>query len=179
MNETWKDIPGYENIYQVSNIGRVKRLAYWHKVKLHNVNNTFRQERILKISLNTSGYKQAYLCNNYIGKSIAIHRLVASAFIENIDNKKQVNHKDGNKLNNNVNNLEWCTYHENLDHAIKHNLRAVGEKCGSAKLKNSDVVEIRELYSSKKYTNKELAIIYGVADSTMSQVISRRYWNHI
>ena len=102
MEEIWKDIKGYEGLYQISNFGNVKSL---------------RNNNILKPS--NGEYKQVTLCYKGERKTIAIHRLVASAFIENPFNKEQINHKDENKHNNNVNNLEWCTHKENMNYGTK------------------------------------------------------------
>lgn len=100
MKEIWKDVKGFEGLYQVSNIGNVRR-------KKHLLFKTLRN------------YYGVKLCKNNIKCFKYIHRLVAEAFIPNPDNKPQVNHIDGNKLNNNVNNLEWVTISENGKHAYK------------------------------------------------------------
>lgn len=101
MEEIWKDIEGYEGLYQVSNMGRVRSL---------------RKNIILRQSI-TNGYEKAALYKNKKGyKYFLIHRLVANAFIPNPDNLPQVNHKDENKLNNCVDNLEWCTQEYNINY---------------------------------------------------------------
>lgn len=98
MKEIWKDIKGYENKYQISNLGRVKALDYRRTKK----------EKILD-SRNNKGYKAIALWNNGKRRVFLIHRLVANAFIPNPNKFPQINHKDENKLNNSVDNLEWCT----------------------------------------------------------------------
>ena len=102
-NEIWKDIEGFEK-YQISSYGRVKSLK----------NN---KESIKKHSISSRGYLVVTLFKNNISKTLSVHRLVANTFIENKDNKLTVNHIDGNKLNNNISNLEWATYSENTKHA--------------------------------------------------------------
>lgn len=97
MIEIWKDILGYEGLYQVSNLGRVKSLNY-HKT---------RKEHILKPT-NCHGYLRVNLSKNKNRKSYLVHRLVGEAFISNFDNLPEINHKDENKHNNCVENLEWC-----------------------------------------------------------------------
>lgn len=105
-DEIWKDIPSFVGVYQVSNLGRVKSLNYYRKGI----------ESIRKPAIN-KGYLYVSLYRNNVNKTYAVHRLVAEAFIENPENKEQVNHKDGNRKNNNVLNLEWATRSENNTHA--------------------------------------------------------------
>jgi hypothetical protein len=114
--EIWKDVVGYEGIYEVSNYGRVKRLETLVKNK-----NGYRlvKEKILNIPSHI--YQSVFLSNGKV-KQQYVHRLVANAFIPNPLNKEQVNHKDGNKLNNNLSNLEWVTKAENQIHAIENGL---------------------------------------------------------
>lgn len=111
MEEVWKDIYGYEGLYQVSNLGRVKSF-YARNGRLSN------QSRTLKPKLDRYGYLKLTLCKNKNYKYVTIHRLVATSFIDNPENKSEVNHKDGNKLNNCVENLEWLTGLENIYHAF-------------------------------------------------------------
>lgn len=107
--EIWKDIRGYEGMYQVSNLGCVKSLS--RVVYRSDGTNSILPEKIMKPSKNT--YLYARLRKNGINKHLAIHRLVCEAFIENPLNLPCVNHKDNNPLNNHISNLEWCTYHYN------------------------------------------------------------------
>ena len=107
MEEIWRDIDGYEGLSQISNKGRVKSLK-WGK------------ERILKPLINSSGYLKVGLCKNGRVDQLQLHRLVAESFIANPENKPQVNHKDENKLNNCVNNLEWSTAKENSNYGSRN-----------------------------------------------------------
>lgn len=102
MSEIWKDIPNYENLYQVSNYGRVRSL-----------HNRFKNKTYLKGCKNSKGYLLVTLCKNHTQKAFNIHRLVAEAFIPNPNNLPCVNHIDENKINNIFTNLEWCTYQYN------------------------------------------------------------------
>lgn len=108
MHEIWKDIDGYENLYQVSNLGNVRSLNYRHTRKPNNIAK----------AKNRDGYSTVRM--NKFGKRAVkqIHQLVAKTFIPNPENKPEVNHKDGNKENNQVSNLEWVTSKENTKHAI-------------------------------------------------------------
>lgn len=105
--EIWKDIAGYEGYYKVSNLGRVKSLNYRNKG----------YEQILKPKKHNKGYLQIQLMGNG-NKTFTIHRLVANAFLENPNNYPCVNHKDENKLNNHVDNLEWCDMKYNANYSI-------------------------------------------------------------
>lgn len=107
MGEIWKDIPGYEGKYQVSNKGRVKSLNF----------NRTGKEAILKAK-NHVGYPRVILWKGGKRHEICVHRLVAEAFLPNPDNKQFVNHIDGDRRNNNVENLEWCTPQENAIHSV-------------------------------------------------------------
>ena len=119
MKEIWEDIKGYEGLYQVSNLGRIKSLKYWSNVH----NKYYNREIILKQKENRYGYLFVGLYKEHKRKECLIHRLVSEAFIPNLENKKEINHKDGNKKNNCVNNLIWCTRSENMLHAYKTGLR--------------------------------------------------------
>ena len=125
MREIWKDIIGFEGLYQVSNHGRVKSLS--HEVIRSNGNIQHFKEKILHPGSMTSGYYFVGLTKNKICKNFAVHRLVTQAFIVNPNSLPDVNHKDGNKKNNNVSNLEWCSGSYNLQHAI--NIGLVKNQC--------------------------------------------------
>lgn len=119
-NEVWKDIEGYEGLYQISNLGRVKSLK--RKVKGNkNQGERFQYERIMKQTICSTGYYSVTLKKDTI-KTYKVHRLIAQAFIPNPNNYLIINHKDGNKLNNDIYNLEWCTYSHNVKEAYKMGL---------------------------------------------------------
>lgn len=107
MNEIWKSVKGFEGIYAVSNFGRLKSFG----------NITGRKEKILKCTVTHYGYGQYSLNNNGYIELWKAHRLIAEHFLPKIEGKDCINHKDGNKLNNHVDNLEWCTRQENIIHS--------------------------------------------------------------
>ena len=110
MSEIWRDIEGYEGLYQVSTEGGVKSLNYRHTGR----------EKIMKSQVDGFGYLHVMLYKDSKSKQHHIHRLVASAFIPNHDSKSEVNHKDEDKTNNNVDNLEWCTHKENCNYGTRN-----------------------------------------------------------
>lgn len=162
INEDWKLVSGFIN-YKISNSGVVKSLRYG-------------KEKTLKTRLNKKGYVIVSLINEKGCRVLKVHRLVALHFVENVYNKPQVNHDDGNKQNNHHSNLEWCTNLENNTHARKNGLiNDYGINNKVAKLTDSDVVEIR---NSSLY-QKDLALKFNVSKSLISRVQLRLAWKHI
>lgn len=158
MKEVWKDIEGYENKYQISNLGRVKSLSR----KISNGKSFYlSKEKILKSSIGTTGY---YFVNlNYVSKKI--HRLVAKTFIPTIEGKNYVNHIDGNKLNNKSDNLEWCTNQENIIHAYETGLNkriTISEK------------ELQELYINKGLGISNIANMKNVSFNVVERELKRQ-----
>lgn len=129
-DEEWKDITNFENLYRLSNYGRV-------------ISSHTGKWKLLKTQYNGSGYACVILHKNNQIKMIRIHRLVAEYFIPNPENKPMVNHKDGNKANPVYTNLEWCTRSENEKHAWKMGLKRVTEKRSEASRKNLAIARSR------------------------------------
>lgn len=121
MEEIWKDIQGYEGLYQVSNLGNIKSLHY--RARTGNPKSNIQYSRNMKLFIEKSGYVSIKLCKSGHSKRYLVHRIVANAFIPNPQSKPQINHKDGNKSNNTVNNLEWTTNSENQKHAVNLGLK--------------------------------------------------------
>lgn len=173
QQEIWKDIQGYEGLYQVSNFGRVKSLK--RKVK-SGENYVTVKEKIRKQGIR-KGYYYLQLHKNDISKKHSIHRLVAQAFIHNPENKPQINHRDGNRFNNNIYNLEWCNLEENIKHENETGLRPKGEKNGNSKLTEKQVLEIRE--NKEKLNQKQLSEKYKVHRDTIGRITNKTIWKHI
>lgn len=148
--EVWKKIDGYD-YYEVSSEGRVRSVGRWENTK--HGGRRYRKGKMLKLVDRGNGYLFVGIFNENGHKSASIHRLVAEAFIPNPDNLPQVNHKDENKLNNNVENLEWCTVEYNLNYG-NHNRNIVDNmvKSGRYNQKYSTLVtglsrkEVRKLW---------------------------------
>lgn len=120
MEEIWEDIEGYEGLYQVSNLGRVRSLD--RKIYQDKDGSTYSRlikGKVLKYNYDKQGYTLVHLCSDGKRSCKKVHRLVAKSFIKNGYGKEYINHKDGNKKNNSVNNLEWVTPSENNIHAYK------------------------------------------------------------
>ena len=160
-----KDVCGYEGLYKVDENGNVFSV---------------RNNKLLKRMMFPSGYEYVHLCNGK-GKTklFRVHRLVAETFIPNPNNLPEVNHKDGDKLNNNVKNLEWCTNLENMRHSVETGLRNIkGENNPSAKLTVKDVINIRKEYipKSKEFGTVALARKYGVTNVMIGKIIRNECW---
>lgn len=194
-NETWKDIEGYCGVYQISNCGRVKSLDRYIEQRRGggSIYNRFIKGRILSLGrTNGNGYHIVQLSNGYNDQpknNEYIHTLVAKHFIPNPQNKPTVNHKDGNKSNNHVDNLEWATQQEQMIHAYNNNLNKVVEHTKGKQLKGSQVpwaklneeqaMEIYKLSNSGKYTGRQIAEKYGVDRKTVEGIKYRKTWKHI
>ena len=178
-----KPIKGYEGIYTINNKGEIfscDRVISYYSNKNKQSNRKLKGQ-LIKLRINTKKYYDVKLYKNGIETTHQIHRLVALAFVPNLKNKFEVNHIDGNKLNNYYKNLEWCTQQENVDHAWKYKLiiGKKGELNGCSKLTNKKVIEIRKLYKPYKITGDILAKKFNVSSSLIYRIIKRNIWKHI
>lgn len=172
--EIWKDIIGYEGLYQVSSYGRIKSLPKKRTLR----GRIYFTKEILRIPvLHKNGYLQITLYKDKV-TIYSVHRLVALAFISNPHKKKEVNHLDGNKLNNDYKNLEWSTPSENSKHSYKIGLRSApkGEHSPVAKLTNQQAADIRKLFDMGGYTKSQLSKIYFVDPNTINQIIKMKIY---
>lgn len=161
MKELWRNIDGYKGMYQVSSFGRIRSYKY-------------NLPRILKPRVNSRGYKYINLSQDGKYRSFTIHRIVARYFLGK--NNLTVNHKNGNKLNNCVENLEWITREENVNHAKENGLYLKGEKNGRSKLTERDVKIIR-YKSSKGRSIRFLSREFGVSRPVIDRIIKKINWN--
>ena len=119
MKEIWKDIPEYEGLYQASNLGNIRVLDRVVNSGIKNNKTVIRKGQLLKQRVN-QGYYEVALSKNCKKRFLKVHRLVALTFIPNLDNLPLINHKDENKLNNCVDNLEWCTAKYNCNYGNRN-----------------------------------------------------------
>ncbi len=172
-SENFKIIHGYDNLYCVNQYGKVISPSYVDK------SGKLRKQKELSVVKRGKGYCCVGLMKNGKQEHISLHRLVAEAFIPNPLELPQVNHKDGNKENNHVSNLEWCTNQENIIHAFKKGLKIptchVGEKNTKAKLNDNIIRYIRNSNESAK----ELSNRFGVSKSAIYKVREAVRWSHI
>lgn len=182
--QVWKDIAGYEGLYQISSTGEVKRVERYY-TQLNGltgkVNTKLLSEMIMKPFEDEDGYLRISLIKENSRKKHFVHRLVAINFIPNPENKPEVNHKEGNKKDNRVEMIEWNTTSENQIHAIVNKLyvTAKGETAGQAKLKEVQVREIHKLWKSGEVTQEYLSNMFGVASSAISRIVNGVRWRHV
>lgn len=173
----WRDVVGFEDLYKVSNEGQIMSLRRFRQGK--NGHPVTVYERILKYKIDKDGYHGVTLSRDSVHCSLRVHRIVAIAFIPNEQNHPQVNHKDSNKANNAVDNLEWTTDQGNKDHCRRTVMVDYrGENHVLAKLKSADVVKIRELYKGGR-TQVRIATEYGIRQAHVSSIVHKKTWKHI
>lgn len=179
--EIWKDVIGYEGLYSISNIGRVRRNAKDIKRVSRNGNlfNCMFKECYNKYTINKDGYYYVGLCIGGTPKQHKVHRLVAAAFLEPVNGKIYVDHIDTNKLNNYYKNLRWCTHAENIqfgwDTGIYNNL---GSNHGMSKL-NEDMVKTIKEKISNGGKNYIIAKEFNISQQTICDIRKGRLWNHV
>lgn len=176
MEETWKAVVGFEGVYEVSSLGRIRVLE---RVVVRYLT---RRAKILTGKRSWHGYHRVGLCDDRRSYTTQIHRIVAVAFIPNPKGKPFINHKDGNKLNNSVENLEWVTASENCKHAFQSGLSKGNFKTWpnnmKARLNPRLVRRIRAMVASGVSINAE-ANKMGCDWKTISNIITRRTWKHV
>ena len=173
-SETWRDIPGFEGMYQASTHGRVRSLDR----EVPRKGSTFRLKgRVLRpFASKTSGYLYVSLGAK---QRAGVHTAVLSAFVSTCLDGMECCHKDGDKYNNAVSNLRWGTHAENEQHKRRHGTQNIGARNGSSKLRSLDVVAIRQEYAKGGVRLEDLGARYGVTASTIGYIIRRKTWVHI
>lgn len=176
MTEIWKPVKNFENLYHVSNLGRVKSLPKYS-------GTCMRKERILKTSnrLTKDGYARVSLNDNGKRKEYRVCRLVAEHFVDNPLNKPTVNHINGIKTDDRAVNLEWATREENMKHAYDNNLKKSlkGENNSQAKLTKEDAIAIRKRYKRYSKTDGTVAIAkdYNVSHRVINLIVRNLSYN--
>ena len=167
--EEWRQIPGYEGLYDVSDFGRARSARDGHGTFIG---------RLLKPCMQRRGYYQFTLCNNGTRRTCTAHRLVMAAFVGPRPDGKEVNHKDGDKANNRLDNLEYVTPSENQRHAFQTGLKSNrGENHPSNKLTEESVHKIKRRLG--KEPQKEIADSFNVAKETISSISTGKIWGYL
>jgi len=179
-NEIWKDISGFEGLYQASTLGRVRSFDKTLTSGLWNQETVLLKGRIIKSLDGRGGYLKVSLTNKsgkYI--QITLHRLIGKTFIPNPENKPQINHKNAIRTDCRVENLEWVTDSENKRHAIEYLGNCKGERVGTHKLTAAQVLEIREMYKDQYYNPRVIGEKYGVSRNSIIRIIEGKSWKHL
>ncbi|MCP3684793.1 MAG: hypothetical protein GY861_19160 [bacterium] len=174
--EVWKDIAGYEGLYQVSNKGRVKRTSTrrWSGQVWYDC-----EERIRKPVITKRGYYAVMLYKDNKHKGKNIHTLLLETFVSKRPLGMQCRHLDGNPLNNNLDNLAWGTVKENMADAICHGTTTWGEKNRHAKLKVEEVLLIRKILKANIVYNMIIAKMFKISKSTVSSIKHKTSWCYL
>lgn len=173
--EIWIPIKGYEYDYEVSSLGRVKSKDRTVPI---GESFTFKKGRVLKPEIIKKGYERVGLSKNGTMKKKQVHRLVLENFNPTDDDSLQVNHIDGNKRNNKLENLEWVTAKENNQHARRTGLLTHNGR-GRHKLSDEEVREIRKMNESGLYTKKSIADKFGVCKDTITGITLGRTYKFV
>ena len=169
--EQWKDIPDTDSYYQISTHGRIRS---WKNGRWGRRDNP----KIIKLGYCRRGYIRYALNYNGDKRNYSLHRLVAEMFIPNPEHKPQVNHKDGVKTNNHVENLDWVTDQENVDHAHANGLfnYTTGADNKNSSLSEIQAAKIRLLYKSTNLTQRQIADAYLVSQGTIGSITNKKYY---
>jgi len=170
LAENWNAVVGYEGIYQVSDRGRVQRIAGGRGAVPF---------RILKTHTGKRRYTSVILSRDCRPRTYSLHRLVAEAFHGLVPEGCEVNHKNGNTHDNRADNLEWVSHTENQRHSVNVLKNDIGEKHPMAKQTNASILEIRALHASGHLTNSKIAARFDTTSSNVSMIVNRKTWRHI
>lgn len=180
--EIWVDVSGYEGLYKVSNTGKVKSLQREVQIisKNNNIFNKSYPSKVLKSYITSKGYELVKLCKDGIVKSYSVHRLIALNFLSNDKNLPEINHIDGNKLNNNLYNLEWVSPSDNQKHAFVIGLQKPnkGQNNGQSRSTDTEILFLH-YWRSLGCTIKELSTLFGYSKNHTSDLLNFRKWSHL
>jgi hypothetical protein len=169
MDSKIKDIKGFEGLYAITDDGRV-----WSYPKRGGTKNG----KWLKFFIDNGGYKNYVFSRKTKRTSHKCHRLIAKAFIPNPNNLPEINHKNCNKLDNRIPNLEWCSKLDNMRHAYKNKLIPIifGKRHGMSKMDNDKIIEIRKRYDTGLFSQRKLASMFGLAQSSIGSILRKETW---
>lgn len=171
--EIWKDIPGYEGRYLASSFGRIRTAERW--VVRPKKGKPGMRSRIIQPCINRCGYVMVGLGKWKERRTFTVHRIITKTFLENPEGKEFVNHKDFDRTNNHVSNLEWCTRRENTDHALQNGRYWRGEGNHSTKINEKAVRHIRK----REMTQRAYQSLYGIDHSCICRIQKRKTWAHV
>lgn len=176
--EIWKDVVGCEGFYMISNMARVKST---YKKSANKITiKVLYKDSVVKQYLSTWGYPIVNLSTDVMRGQKSVHRMMAIAFIPNPDNKPCVNHINGIKTDNRIENLEWVTYKENTKHAIRIGLCKIGQDRTQSKLTDEKVLAIKRLFRLNPSTNKRaISRKLNLSQNAISNIYHGKSWTHI
>ncbi len=180
-DEIWKDAPGWEGFYQVSDAGNVRSLDRTIKrlSKGGNLCESVIKGKLLRKRHHTGGYDYVSFCKNGKSQNKYVHRLVLEAFVGPCPENMECRHKNGVHKDNRLENLHWGIHIDNVWDRDRHGTLNRGEDIGTSKITEADVVEIRERYASRDWTQGELAEVYGLTQSGIGCIVRGVVWGRV
>ena len=183
MKEVWKSVKGFEGLYEVSNLGNIRSLDRIEIMQMKNetIRKRTKKGRILKLFLDGKGnYLQTNLSISGKHKMVLAHRVVATAFLPNPENLPEVNHKDENKTNNSVENLEWCDHKYNNNYGSKK-FQTRGTRNPQNKFTEEMIRDIKQNYIpyDEKFGAKAFQKKYGISLTHICAIAKGRTWGYL
>lgn len=176
MIENWRPVIGYEDTYEVSDQGRVRSIA--RMVHFKDGRKRFYPSQILNHGF-SKGYPRVNLYKDFVPRPRLVHQLVLDAFVGPVPNGQETRHYDGDRKNCTLGNLMYGTRSENYFDKYRHGKDVRGERHGLSKLKENDVINIRKMWASGKYSQAQIAEFFDIDPSHVSDIKNRYRWGHI